>query len=274
MDENLLEAASTLGRQIGQFFKRKRAEEALRDSEALKGAVLELALDCIVTIDEQSRVVEFNPAAETTFGYARDAVLGREMPDPHDPARVPGAAPRGPRPYPESGEGPILRRRIEMPAMRADGTIFPVELAITPIRAGGKTRFTAYLRDIGARKRAEKALRDSEAQFRDAGRQHPPVRLDGRAGRLDLLVQQALVRLHRHDASRRCRAGAGGRSTIPTTSTASWSASGAVSRAASRGRTPSRCAAATARYRWFLSRALPIQDETARSCAGSAPTPT
>ncbi len=166
VDENLLEAASTLGRQIGQFFKRKRAEEALRDSEALKGAVLESALDCIVTIDEQSRVVEFNPAAETTFGYARDAVLGREMPDLMIPPEYRERHCEGLARYLESGEGPILRRRIEMPAMRADGTIFPVELAITPIRAGGKTRFTAYLRDIGARKRAEQALRDREAQFR------------------------------------------------------------------------------------------------------------
>ena len=125
-----------------------------------------MALDCIVTIDEQSRVVEFNPAAETTFGYARDAVLGREMPDLMIPPEYRERHREGLARYLELGEGPILRRRIEMPAMRADGTIFPVELAITPIRAGGKTRFTAYLRDIGARKRAEQALRDREAQFR------------------------------------------------------------------------------------------------------------
>ena len=111
-------------------------------------------------------MVEFNPAAETTFGYARDAVLGREMPDLMIPPEYRERHREGLARYLESGEGPILRRRIEMPAMRADGTIFPVELAITPIRAGGKTRFTAYLRDIGARKRAEQALRDREAQFR------------------------------------------------------------------------------------------------------------
>src|SRR6187549_3067125 len=58
-----------------------RTEAALRVSEALKSAILETALDCIVTINHEGRVLDFNPAAEKTFGYTRDEAAGREMAD-------------------------------------------------------------------------------------------------------------------------------------------------------------------------------------------------
>ena len=232
----------------------------MRDSEALKGAVLELALDCIVTIDEQSRVVEFNPAAETTFGYARDAVLGREMPDLMIPPEYRERHREGLARYLESGEGPILRRRIEMPAMRADGTIFPVELAITPIRAGGKTRFTAYLRDIGARKRAEQALRDREAQFRTLADNIPQLAWMARAGRGDLLVQQALVRLHRHGTRRDAGLGLA-KVHHPDHLERVEERLRACFAAGEPWEDTFPLRGADGGYRWFLSRALPIQEE-------------
>src|SRR5205085_3676498 len=66
---------------------------------------------------------------------------------------------RGLAHYLATGEGPVLDKRIELPALRADGTEFPVELAITRISAEGPPLFTAYLRDITERKRAEQAAR-------------------------------------------------------------------------------------------------------------------
>jgi PAS domain S-box-containing protein len=59
--------------------ERKETEAALRESELLKGAILTSALDCIVTIDQDSRIVEWNPASERTFGHARQDVLGRDL---------------------------------------------------------------------------------------------------------------------------------------------------------------------------------------------------
>jgi PAS domain-containing protein len=80
-DEELLATTESLGSQIGQFVERSRAEEAMREREARHTAILEATLDCIVTIDDRGRVVEFNPAAEETFGYRADEVIGREMAD-------------------------------------------------------------------------------------------------------------------------------------------------------------------------------------------------
>jgi PAS domain S-box-containing protein len=139
--------------------QRKRAEEVLRQSEARKTAILDTALDCIITIDHEGKVVEFNPAAERTFGCRRADVLGREMAELMVPPPLRDKHRRGLAHYLATGAGPVLNQRIEMPALRADGTEFPVELAITPISAEGPPLFTAYLRDITARKRAEQASR-------------------------------------------------------------------------------------------------------------------
>src|SRR5207253_2727124 len=80
-DAELLRVFDTLGNQIGQFIDRKRVEEALRQSEGLKAAIVASALDCIVTMDTGGRIVEFNPAAERTFGHPRAAVMGKAVAD-------------------------------------------------------------------------------------------------------------------------------------------------------------------------------------------------
>jgi PAS domain-containing protein len=79
LDAELLATMSALGDQIGQAVERRRDAETLRANEARHRAMLDAALDCVITIDHQGRVVEFNPAAERTFGYHAEDVLGREM---------------------------------------------------------------------------------------------------------------------------------------------------------------------------------------------------
>jgi two-component system cell cycle sensor histidine kinase/response regulator CckA len=135
--------------------EQKRANDAVRESEARNTAILGAALDGIVTIDREGRVLEFNPAAEAIFGYRSGDVVGREMAEFVIPARLRDAHRRGMAHYWATGDGPILRQRIELTALRADGTEFPVELAITPIPCGGSTVFTGFIRDITERKRAE-----------------------------------------------------------------------------------------------------------------------
>jgi PAS domain S-box-containing protein len=137
----------------------RQAQLALRQSEARKTAILDTALDCIITIDHEGKVVEFNPAAERTFGYKRGDVLGRQMAELIIPTTLREKHRRGLAHYLATGVGPVLDKRIEMSALRADGTEFPVELAITRISAEGPPLFTAYLRDITERKRAEQASR-------------------------------------------------------------------------------------------------------------------
>jgi PAS domain S-box-containing protein len=141
-------------------------EAALRDSEALKSAILEAALDCIVSIDHDSRIVEWNPAAERTFGYTREVALGCDIAELIIPPELRDRHRRGMAHYLATGEGAVLGKRVELEAIRADGSRFPVELAISPIEIGGRPHFTAYLRDISERTRAEQALRESEQRLR------------------------------------------------------------------------------------------------------------
>jgi PAS domain S-box-containing protein len=145
----------------------KQAAAALEASEARLRGILESALDCVVTIDADGNILEFSPAAERAFGYTRAEVLGQPMADCIVPERLREAHRRGIQHYLATGEGPVLRRRIEVPAMRADGSEFPAELAITPVPlAEGQQIFTAFLRDITERKKGERELRESEERLR------------------------------------------------------------------------------------------------------------
>jgi PAS domain S-box-containing protein len=133
----------------------KDTEQSLRDSEALKSAVIDSALDCIVAIDEDGRIVEFNPAAEQTFGHREADVLGKPMRDLLIPPDARDLHEAGFRRYLETGRPRMLDRRVEMEAMRADGSVFPCELTITSVRQAGRRLFTAYIRDLTERRRAD-----------------------------------------------------------------------------------------------------------------------
>ncbi|HEV2602427.1 MAG TPA: PAS domain S-box protein [Microvirga sp.] len=129
--------------------------EALRASEAMNAAVVTSALDCVVVIDEQGCVLEFNPAAEATFGLQREDVLGQPIGDLIVPPHLRQAHADGFKRYIASGKGSVIGRRIEIEGMRSDGSIFPVELAITEVRLPDRRLFTAYLRDLTAARKAE-----------------------------------------------------------------------------------------------------------------------
>jgi len=135
--------------------ERKRAEENLRGSEARKAAILNSAIDCIVTIDHEGRIIEFNPAAESTFGYRRDEVIGRQLADIIIPLSLREKHRRGLARYLATGETQLLGKRVELTAVRADGREIPVELAITRIPLDGPPCFTGYLRDITERRISE-----------------------------------------------------------------------------------------------------------------------
>jgi PAS domain S-box-containing protein len=137
----------------------KRAQEALQHSDALKAAMLESSLDCIITIDHEGKVVDVNPAVEKIFGYTREHMLGKEMASLIVPPSTREQHRQGLTRYLATGEGPVLGKRLELIAMRANGTEFPVEVAISPIRTSGPPMFTGYVRDITERKRVEEEVR-------------------------------------------------------------------------------------------------------------------
>jgi PAS domain S-box-containing protein len=138
--------------------ERQQAVDALRASEARHRAILESALDCIITIDHNGNIMEFNPAVEETFGYTRSTVLGKAIAETIIPPSLREAHRRGFAQYLATGVGPLLGKRVEITARRADGSVFPTELAIVPISLGEKPIFTAYLRDITERTHTQEAL--------------------------------------------------------------------------------------------------------------------
>ena len=127
---------------------------ALRASEAMNGAILASALDCVVAIDEAGLVIAFNPAAERTFGYREADVLGRPISGLIVPPAMQARHAEGFRRYLETGPGTMLGRRVEIEGMRADGSLFPLELTITEVRLPDRQLFTAYLRDLTQAKEA------------------------------------------------------------------------------------------------------------------------
>jgi two-component system NtrC family sensor kinase len=141
-----------------------RRLEALRQSEAMKAAIIDSALDCVIMIDEQSRVIGFNPMAEKTFGYSAAQAMGRQIGDLIVPPHLRAQHEAGFRRYLTTGESTVLGKRIEIEAMRADGAIIPVELAITEVKTANARQFTAYLRDLTqARQAASEIERQREA---------------------------------------------------------------------------------------------------------------
>jgi two-component system CheB/CheR fusion protein len=122
-------------------------------------ALLDSALDCIITMDASGRVLEFNPAAQRVFGYRREEAVGQELASLIIPPSLRERHRQGLRHYLETGQGPVLGRRIEIGAIRANGSEILVELAITALQLEGQPVFTAYLRDITDRNRGEEASR-------------------------------------------------------------------------------------------------------------------
>ncbi len=102
-------------------------------AEALTRALLGAALDCVIVIDGQGLVLEWNEAATRTFGYEREQALGVELAELIIPERLRAAHRDGMARYLATSEPRVLGRRIETEAMRADGSELPVELAITQV---------------------------------------------------------------------------------------------------------------------------------------------
>ncbi|MES2959969.1 MAG: PAS domain S-box protein [Pseudomonadota bacterium] len=168
-----VQAIITFGRDVTEL-KQRETElaakvEELESTEALKSSIVDHALAALISTDAEGRVVEFNPAAEAMFGRARAAVLGRPVGEVIIPARHLAAHDAGLRRMAQGGPAHIMGKRLEMPALRADGSEFPVEMVLWRTEVGGKAFYTASMFDLTERKNAtqeierqREALRQSE----------------------------------------------------------------------------------------------------------------
>ena len=135
--------------------------KAGRESEARQGAILEAAHDAIITMDSNLNIREFNPAAEHMFGHRRSDILGRSV-DLLIPAADRETQLDTLKQYMETGGGPLSARRLELTAVRADGTEFPVELTVARMRGDSRAVITGFIRDITERRALEEQLRQSQ----------------------------------------------------------------------------------------------------------------
>ncbi len=138
--------------------RRKQMEEDLRDSEVRKGAIMESALDAIITLDQAGRIIEFNAAAERMFGYNRARLLNRDFVQVIVAPSLREWFGHGLVNRFTGEEGPVLESHVEMNAIRSGNAAFPVEFSITRVAVGGPPLFTAFIRDLTARKRREAEL--------------------------------------------------------------------------------------------------------------------
>jgi PAS domain S-box-containing protein len=152
---------------------RRDAELALRLSEERNQLIVETALDAVITINSRGLVTGWNTQAEKMFGWSRTEVMGHVLAELIIPERLRNPHREGMRRYIESGIARVLNKRIEMEALHRDGREFQVELSITPIGFGEELQFSAFIRDITGRIRAESALRESEQRFRSTANAAP-----------------------------------------------------------------------------------------------------
>lgn len=139
---------------LGEAVERGRTEHALRRTESRFKQIIDQTLDAVISVDRNSNVLEWNRQAEATFGVRSREVIGRPFPTAILPALL------------ESIAGGVPKRRLETTARRADGAQIPVEVVIDPVGAGDEQTFTAFIRDISERKRAQNELELREQRFR------------------------------------------------------------------------------------------------------------
>jgi PAS domain S-box-containing protein len=164
-DDEFLRWAQSLANYVASMIERRQVEERLRESESRTRAIVNTAVDAIITTDDRGMVLAFNPAAERMFGCASNEVVGHNvsmlMPEPHR-SQHDGHIQR----YLSTGEKRVIGIGREVAGQRKDETIFPMELSLAVVESIGRRVFTAIIRDVTERKQAEESLQESEAKYR------------------------------------------------------------------------------------------------------------
>jgi PAS domain S-box-containing protein len=158
-----------LGRLVVAHLEARRDAQQLLTTEIRAAAVVEHALDAIVSTDADMTIVGWNPGAERCFGFSEEQALGAHLNDLIVPPAYRQAQIDGMRRYLETRRPVILDRRIELSALHADGHEFPIELTVTEV-ATDPPLFTAHIRDITDRKVAQRVLEEQNEKLRDLDR--------------------------------------------------------------------------------------------------------
>lgn len=164
------------------------AAPRLGDDEDLQ-IVLETAMDAVIVMRSDGTVHRWNGAAEAMFGWSAAEAVGRNMGDMIVPPQYREAHARGLKHYLETGEGPVLGQRLELSAMRRDGSEFPIELSIRALKARDAPVFLGFIRDMTAEKAEEERL---EAQAQEANLLHRVASLAAESASTDEVLHTCL----------------------------------------------------------------------------------
>ncbi|MEP6695106.1 MAG: EAL domain-containing protein [Chloroflexota bacterium] len=137
----------------------QRATERADASDRQLRDMLDAALDAHIVMDADGRITRWNAQAEAMFGWRHDEIVGKELAETIVPPAFREAHRQGIRHYLKTGDGPMLRRRVEMEALRKNGMMFPVELNVAPIGTADGPAFSAFLRDISEHRQVDQQLR-------------------------------------------------------------------------------------------------------------------
>ena len=143
----------------------KLVVQALREGEERMRLIIDMALDSVITMDAEEHITNWNAQAETTFGWSSEEITGRLLSETIIPPRYREQHRRGLKQFLAGSPSPMLNKRIEIVALHRDGREFPVELAIAPVERNGEWFFSAFVRDITERKRAEEAIQQRAAEL-------------------------------------------------------------------------------------------------------------
>ncbi len=139
----------------------REQDRTVRESEGRLRAVLNSAMSAVVVMDSGGKIIDWNARAEQMFGWTLREAIGRELAEIIIPPRYREGHHRGLERFLATGEGPVLNRLIELSALRRDGSEFPVELSVSPLKTGDVVTFCGFITDITERKQVEAA----RAQF-------------------------------------------------------------------------------------------------------------
>lgn len=156
----------TTARLQAEISRRTDAERSLSDANHRLEALIATANDAVVTIDEHSRVVDWNQSAERMFGWQRAEALGQRLTEMIIPTGLVGQHDHGIQRFLAHGVAPMFNRRVETQARRRNGEEFEIELSVWPVKTNGGYTFSSFIRDISRRKQAERALAESEEKYR------------------------------------------------------------------------------------------------------------
>lgn len=153
-----------------EITRREEIEQALKENAERIQRIIDTANDAFISMDSKGRVVEWNPQAQAMFGWSRDEVLTRSLAETIIPEQFRKLHTEGLSRFLETREAHVLNRRLELQAVRRDGSEFPVELTITPQRLDDDFVFNAFLHDITQRKNDERELREARESAESANR--------------------------------------------------------------------------------------------------------